>query len=125
MTMTDILGSNPLMHTMNQQGIPLSVLAQITPSANNFRPDLQGIPFPPMPNKKVMASMGPLQQPAQQAPQLPQQGQATPQMAPSGPQSPGTQQMTPTGNPESDRIVKALIDRLDANTKLQNNTVYG
>lgn len=56
--MVDILGSNPLLSTLLNNGTPLN--QQVTPSSANFQPDMQALPFGQMPNKSVMAAAGPM-----------------------------------------------------------------
>lgn len=59
--MKDILGSNPLLQTLMNNGVPLN--QQVTPSSTNFQPDMQALPFGQMPNKKVMSAAGPMAPP--------------------------------------------------------------
>ena len=105
--MSDIIGSNPLTQILQQQGIPLSALAQISPSSNNFNPDLQVPPNPPMPNIKPMAQMGAMPQGAV--------GAATPQNNNIPGQvrvNPSLQAKAPKPPSEGEMITKVLMDRL-------------
>jgi len=136
--MSDIIGSNPLINMMNEQGIPLSALAQQSPSSASFQPDLQYPQPSPMPNRSMVA-------PAQQAlnvgtnqPQ-PQTQQPT-QQAPQTTQSPtnlqnlgiGTNQpaqpkkelnINPNIYSEAQQIIQALTDRLSHHTKMEGKNV--
>ena len=114
--MNSILGSNPLAEAMQRHGVPLSALAQQTPSSASFQPDMQ-FPQPqlPLPDKSPMSTMG----------NMPPQGatmpQATPQPAPTPipPQPQTTPMKDATGiyNSEAQMIIKALSDRLNSVTK--------
>ena len=71
--MTQLLGSNPLVQAMMQKGIPLSALAQQTPSSTNFQPDMQIPPYPVMPQRSPVAGVASaLQQPAAPQPSISQ-----------------------------------------------------
>ena len=112
--MTDIIGSNPLAQSLQNRGLPLSVLAQ-SPASMGFQPDLQ-YPgsSPALPNKSPMTAMGQFMQSTQ--PQAPQQPQSA--------NPPGVPTVQPGMNApqlkreksEAEVIIHALNDRLKALT---------
>ena len=115
-SMQDIIGSNPLAQSLSNRGIPLSILAKMSPSAMNFQPDLQQpLPDVPLPNGSPMhnLNMQPLQQP-QAAPQnpggvVPTPGVPQPQVQ-SRPMVSNAQSPKPMSEAQS--IIKVLTEHL-------------
>jgi hypothetical protein len=131
--MDKIIGSNPLTDLMLKQGIPLSALAQQTPSSATFQPDLQYPQPGPMPNRSMVA-------PAQQALNVgsnqpaPQPTLQQPTQAPTNLQNLGIGTNQPAQpkkelniNPniysEAQQIIQALTDRLSHHSKMEGKNV--
>jgi hypothetical protein len=84
----------------------------MTPAANNFQPDMQVPPVPPMPNKSPMSAMGPMPQSAQPLPQQklnPQPMKAKP--------NPGMPE--PGKENEAQSIIRVLGERLMTLTRME------
>jgi len=122
--MNDIIGSNPLAGSLSRRGIPLGILARMSPGAAGFQPDLQTPPYPPMPDKTPHSIMGPLNVPNPTIAPQPQN--------PVPVQAPGTTPNAPLTSPvvgstapknenvimhpyegEASGIIRILGDRLD------------
>jgi hypothetical protein len=106
-SMADIIGSNPLVQQMNNQGIPLSALSAVSPSSMNFQPDMQRPPLPPNGQGSPISGVPPLI-PPQTAPSQPRQVQ--PMKSAVQPQ---------VYNNEAQQIIEALTKRLIDITKIE------